>query len=112
MRSLSVLVIVMILGCMQIFPLDTSDWSGAEHFNSIEQVGKDVEITASLSRSSIYATLSTKLKNKKDILSGLLPSTVINISLPVSPFFYVNMGFICAVSINLFPRKYQSNYLS
>ncbi len=112
MRSLSLFVMVLVLGCMQILPFETSDWSASEHFDSIEQVGKDVEITASLSRSSIYATLSTKLKNKKDILSGLLPSTGINMFLSVSPFFYVNTGFICAVSINLFPRKYQSNYLS
>ncbi len=112
MRSLSVFVIVLVLGCMQVLPFETSNRSGAEHFDTIEQLGKNVEITASLSRSSIYATLSTKLKNKKDILSGLLPSTGINMSLPVSSFFYVNTGFICAVSINLFPRKYQSNYLS
>ncbi|TYS60015.1 hypothetical protein FZC74_07640 [Sutcliffiella horikoshii] len=112
MRSLSVFVIVLVLGCMQMFSFVTSDWNGAEHFDSIEQVGKDVKITASLSRSGIYATLSTKMKNKKDILSGLHPSTGMNMSLPVSSFFYVNTDFICAVFLNLFPRKYQSNYLS
>lgn len=110
MRIWSVLFVVLLLISVQaVQPVNNSMDTTGKAF-SFEKSGKDVEIVSSLSRSGIYATLSQKL-NKKDDITSTSYYAPITRELPTSQIDKKE-EFICVAIIHLFPKKFQSNYLS
>lgn len=109
MKFWSVLIIVLVLISMQsIQTVNTVDETGKSFV--IDKGGKDVDVISSLSRSGVYATLSQKL-NKKDASTSFSHSTLIPNQLPLSQTDKKE-EFICVAIIHLYPKKFQSNYLS
>lgn len=111
MRCKSIIFIVLVLLCMQAVPLDNRDGDGSGQSFSLEQGGKDVKIKALLTKTNILATLSTKLNNK-GTPPGFIHFMLHKTPLSLPHFFYVEPEFICVVIIQLFPKIFQSNYLS
>ncbi|MCM3618799.1 hypothetical protein M3936_14515 [Sutcliffiella horikoshii] len=109
MRCWCVIWIVLMLISMQGIP------NVNNHLDTIGQAFKDEgktgnEVISSISKSDVYATLSQKL-NKKDTWTSFSQSPPITKQLPLSQIDKIE-EFICVAIIHLFPRKFQSNYLS
>lgn len=110
MRIWSVLIIVLVLISMHSTQTVNKDLDATSKSYLFDKDRKDVDVISSLSRSGVYGILSQKL-NKKDALTSFSHSTLIIKQLPLSQI-QKKEEFICVAVIHLFPKKFQSNYLS